>query len=112
MQTTLDEMTEKLKAITGPEHFAECVGSSFRVQWEGGEGAQLELVSARSLGKNVLRGNLKREPFSLVFRAGSPQFYLPQRIYRLEHEKLGALELFLVPIGPDENGMRFEAIFN
>jgi hypothetical protein len=37
---------------------------------------------------------------------------VPQGIYKLENEKLGALEIFLVPIGPDEKGMRYEAIFN
>ena len=51
-----------------------------------------------------------RTPFSLVFRspAGAP---LPQRIYRLQLEELGALDLFLVPIGPDETGMCYEAVF-
>src|SRR3954451_4954265 len=41
--------------------------------------------------------------FSLVFRGG-PDAPLPQRIYRVEHDDLGALEIFLVPIGPDEAG--------
>jgi len=52
-----------------------------------------------------------RTPFSLVFRApaGTP---LPQRIYRLHHEELGLLELFLVPIGPDADGMCYEAVFS
>lgn len=112
MQPTLDDMTERLKAITGPEQFAECVGSGFRVCWDEGQGEDLELVSATVLGPRNTRGNLKRVPFSLVFRAGSPGFYLPQRIYRVEHEKFGAVDMFLVPIGPDEKGMRFEAIFN
>jgi hypothetical protein len=34
-----------------------------------------------------------------------------QRIYPLDHETLGSLELFLVPIGPDERGLLYEAIF-
>jgi len=32
---------------------------------------------------------------------------LPQRIYRVEHERLGAIDLFLVPIASD----RYEAVF-
>jgi hypothetical protein len=36
---------------------------------------------------------------------------LPQHIYALEHTSLGKLELFLVPIGPDERGMRYQAVF-
>ena len=52
-----------------------------------------------------------RTPFALVFRS-TPGAPLPQRIYRLHHDGLGALDLFLVPIGPDEEGMRYEAVFS
>ena len=48
-----------------------------------------------------------RPPFSLVFR-GSPDPPLPQRIYRVEHGRLGAIEIFLVPIAVD----RYEAVFS
>ena len=47
-----------------------------------------------------------RAPFSLVF-AGGPGPPLPQRIYRVEHDDLGTLEIFLVPIAAD----RYEAVF-
>jgi hypothetical protein len=40
-----------------------------------------------------------------------PHDLLPQRIYRLEHDELGALDLFLVPIGRDDSGVRYEAVF-
>jgi hypothetical protein len=51
-------------------------------------------------------------PFSLVFR-GPPEPLLPQQIYRLEGEGLESpLDLFLVPVGPDAEGMRYEAVFN
>jgi hypothetical protein len=53
-----------------------------------------------------------------VFR-GPLEPILPQGIYRLEHEHLGALELFIVPIGPNKNAnsaegptaMLYEAVF-
>ena len=47
-----------------------------------------------------------RSPFSLEFQGG-PNPPLPQRIYRLEHHDLGAIEIFLVPIASD----RYEAVF-
>lgn len=47
-----------------------------------------------------------RAPLSLVFQRGSNP-PLPQRIYRVEHEALGAIERFLVPIASD----RYEAVF-
>jgi hypothetical protein len=37
---------------------------------------------------------------------------LPQQIYLLKHAELGALSLFLVPVGLDEQGARYEAIIN
>jgi hypothetical protein len=47
-----------------------------------------------------------RAPFSLVFEGG-PNPPLPQAIYPVQHERLGAMEIFLVPIAPD----RYEAVF-
>ncbi len=52
-----------------------------------------------------------RIPFSLQFH-GNHRGHLPQQIWRLEHESLGMLDIFLVPLGPDSQGMRYEAVFN
>jgi len=45
--------------------------------------------------------------------AGSASSFLPQAIYTFEHDQLGTLQIFIVPIGPaaDGQGMRYEAIF-
>jgi hypothetical protein len=51
-----------------------------------------------------------RLQFSLVFR-GPLEPALPQAIYGLEHDALGRLDLFLVPIGPAEGAMRYQASF-
>jgi hypothetical protein len=51
-----------------------------------------------------------RQQFSLIFRGG-PTPPLPQRIYAVEHERLGRIELFLVPLGPDGAGQRYQAVF-
>jgi len=51
-----------------------------------------------------------RDPFSLLF-LGPPDPVLPQAIRRLEHAKLGALEIFIVPLGRDPQHARYEAIF-
>ena len=37
---------------------------------------------------------------------------LPQGMYDIEHEELRTLSLFMVPIGPDREGMGYEAVFN
>jgi hypothetical protein len=93
--------------------FAEHVGSRFRV-FHGTEALlELELFKVADL-RSPWQGETpagKRAPFSLLFR-GQKAPWLVQHVYRLEHDRLGSLELFLVPVGPDESGMRYEAIFN
>jgi hypothetical protein len=70
------------------------------------------LISAGELGGRPEEepAGHRRRPFSIVFR-GPGDVLLPQRIYRMEHARIGSFELFLVPIGPDEEGLRYEAIF-
>lgn len=52
----------------------------------------------------------RREPFSLLFRIeGEPP--LEQRIYKLRHPQVGTVEVFLVPMQPDESGSYLEAVF-
>jgi hypothetical protein len=52
----------------------------------------------------------RREPFSLVFHA-SRESRLEQQIYRIEKPGMEPFDCFLVPIGLDAHGMRFEAIY-
>ena len=51
-----------------------------------------------------------REPFSLTF-LGPRQPLLPQRMYRLDFGQLGRLEIFIVPVGRDSSGTKYEAVF-
>jgi hypothetical protein len=51
-----------------------------------------------------------RMPFSLTFHA-KPDAVIPQAIYRIESQVLEPFDCFLVPIGPDAGGMRYEAVF-
>ena len=53
---------------------------------------------------------MRRVPFALVFR-GPAGDVLPQGTYHVEHDALGAFDLFLVPIGADADGVRYEAVF-
>ncbi len=56
-------------------------------------------------------GSATRAPFSLIFRSPGERRHAPQQIYTVRHPELGEIEIFLVPIGPDERGMRYEAVF-
>ena len=93
--------------------FAERVGDVFRLAVDEKTTVDARLIEATpsSAASTSPPPNGWRVPFSLVFRGpGGPP--LPQRIYRLEHPELGALDVFLVPIGPDAGGMCYEAVFN
>jgi hypothetical protein len=81
--------------------YGECLHDEFRLRLDDGATVPLELVEVAGAGPDA---------FSLVFR-GAPGFYVEQRVWRLEHDRLGTLELFLVPIRPDAEGSRFEAVF-
>ena len=85
--------------------FSEHLDSTFRVYADASNPLDVELISATESEEGSGR------PFSIVFR-GSGDVVLPQRIYRMEHAEIGSFELFLVPIGPDEKGLRYEAVFN
>jgi hypothetical protein len=82
--------------------FAALRGDRFRIVPRDGSPFEAELVEVTELAREP--GG--RAPFSLVFEGG-PNPPLPQRIYRLEHGQLGALEIFLVPIAAH----RYEAVF-
>lgn len=89
------------------ESFLPHLKERFMLEADGAPPLELVLVECSPLGQGEGRS---RTPFSLVFR-GPSRPVMPQRIYRLLNEGMGALELFLVPIGPDREGMRYEAVF-
>lgn len=69
------------------------------------EGYELELTEVNDLS------NAQLEQFSLIF-TGKTSPWLQQSLYALVHPQMGECELFLVPIGPDASGMRYEAAFS
>ena len=73
----------------------------------GTETIRFELIEVDGLGE---KPGAQREPYSLVFR-GPATPVLEQGIVPLIHPKLGEIDLFLVPIGPDAQGMCYEAVF-
>ena len=87
--------------------FEPHVGGAFRLDADG-QALAVRLTEAKPVGSPAQEGG--REPFSLLF-VGPPEPVLPQRIYRLEHAEMGALDLFLVPIGRGPEGTRYEAVF-
>ena len=93
--------------------FSPHVGSRFTYEPASGDSHIFELVEAASRGGD--QDPDRNECFSLVFfdRLASAHSHLPQAMYAFEHDALGKLDLFIVPIGPDADreGMRYEAVF-
>lgn len=88
--------------------FSKHVNTKFRVTGE--NPIELELTEVKGyLSQANEQSGMER--FSAFFN-GPRQPFLRQRVYALEHDRMGAFELFLVPIAEDENGFRYEAVFN
>lgn len=97
-------MLDTLKVTSFEPH----VGSSFTVRPQGADPLSFKLIEASAAGGDP---SPKREPFSLLF-VGPGEPVLEQAIYPVEHEDLGELQLFMVPLGPDgDGGTRYEVIF-
>ena len=94
-----------LESLTA-EVFSGRIGDRFRLQVTPVTTIAVELLEATVLGAPA-KG---RAPFSLLFR-GPMTPILPQRIYRIDHDTMGSLDIFLVPTGPRDGGMAYEAIF-
>lgn len=74
-----------------------------------GAALEVELISAVEFAGHGEKAG-ERKPFCLTLR-GPLKPLFPQKIYRLEHETLEPLEVFIVPVGPDKQGMQYEVQF-
>jgi hypothetical protein len=99
-------MLDKLQS----SDFLPYVSQTFCVRLEGIAPIDLKLAEVTELG--AARGPEFRKPFSLVFLGPVSSQYLLQATYRLEHAQMGALDLFIVPLGPQQGRMRYQAIFS
>jgi Domain of unknown function (DUF6916) len=93
-----------LSSLTA-EQFAERLKETFALTAPG-VAFDLVLVEVEKLGM----ARPGRNAFSLLFR-GPAKPILPQAIYRIENPAMGAIELFLVPLGPRDGGICYEAVF-
>ena len=90
------------------QDFQACLNTPFALGDPADGSVSLDLVA-------VVEGapSTRLERFSLFFHGPLSPVY-PQHLYRLEHAQLGSLDIFLVPVGPDDAGeyMQYEAVFN
>jgi len=91
------------------------VGTNFEVTLPDGATTNMKLDEALTLDVRQRRRTRgapvpKREPFSLYF-LGDPKVLLPQGTYDFRSEAVQFENLFIVPIGQDEEGTEYEAVF-
>jgi len=93
--------------------FEPCLGTKFVVRAFNEEDEErvfeLELVEASELppASTNPKHNLRQDPFTLLFE-GPKDALIDQGTYKFEHEQLGEVEMFMVPVGLGE----YEVIFN
>ena len=87
------------------ERFVPLMHTYFQVLRQDGE-IPLQLVEV-----SEVQSSGGSETFSVVFR-GPSAAPLPQATYQFRQDNASALDLFIVPIGVDKDGVRYEAVFN
>lgn len=88
------------------EEFAKHLNSKFQIRIDESQTVESELIEVSELLLSP-----RQERFSLIFRT-SNDFFLEQGLRPLEHDAMGQFELFLVPVGRDQDGTNYEAVFN
>lgn len=88
------------------ETFANELGSAFVLKTEDGSSIEVELIEV-----SPVKERPHQLSFSMLFRVPE-NFAVDQGLYDIEHENLGAIQLFLVPIVPPADGKVLEAVIN
>ena len=86
--------------------YLEQLNTKFRVELESANVLELELTKVEEAVTPP-----DYEQFSLMFR-GTLETPLGQGTYRMEHEKLEASDVFLVPVAKETDGFYYQACFS
>ena len=88
------------------EEFLKHLNTRFSIRLNETEAVEAELtdVSERLMSP-------RQERFSLVFRTAN-EILIEQGQRTFEHDEMGTFSLFIVPIGRDDEGTYYEAVFN
>lgn len=92
------------------EEFRPHLNTPFRLQVNAPKPIDLMLVGVESRPSDATEEQ-GMERFSVFFK-GSLEFLLPQSTYRLIHPQMGEFDVFLVAVGQEPDGYRYEAVYN
>lgn len=91
------------------QDFKDHLGQLLQIQFSEHEAVPVKVTKVTDLETYT---PLERGAFSVVLQTEGEKNHRPQGIYRINHPVSGKLDVFLVPIGPDQNGMKYEAVFS
>ena len=86
------------------------IGSAFHISVPERGDVDLKIMDVCKVMERVKSPRLKREPFS-IFLLGPQDLRFSQGTYPFQHDDLGELAMFIVPIGMAEEGFQYEAVF-
>lgn len=95
-----------MAAVLEHEEFTKHLNTRFRIQLSEAETLEAELIE---ISEHLV--SPRQERFAITFRTAN-ETLLSQGLRRLVHDQMGSLDLFLVPIGRDEEATYYEAVFN
>ena len=88
------------------EEFSKHLNTTFRIRLN-----DERTIDARLIDVSERLVSPRQERFSIVFLS-SNEVLIGQGIAQFEHDEMGTFQLFIVPIGRDERGTQYEAVFN
>lgn len=86
--------------------FAQQMHTPFQVHTTAGPAITVELVELTDSPTSPTM-----ESFAVLFR-GPASPCLSQGTFQFQHEHIGTASLFIVPVGRDQSGYYYEAVFN
>lgn len=89
------------------ENWEAYLNETFKIDLDGQGELDVQLTKITGNGR---RRNGHREGYALEF-AGPLEPRLIQRIYKIGHERMGQLEIFLVPVASMDGKIYYEAVF-
>lgn len=92
--------------------FEPYLNQEFRIYYDEGAFVSAILTSVKDSPTLPIKAD-RRRGFSIIFRSGpEATVALHQHIFKIEHPEMGSYEIFIVPVGMDEDGRYYQAIFN
>ena len=99
-----------MTATLTANEFSKHVNTKFGVDLDGENSVDLLLTEVKGyVSKHQEQEGMER--FSIYFQ-GPAEPHLPQKLYAFHHAEMGSFEMFLVPIAKNDEGFRYESVFN